>query len=1008
MPADLQTMANAIRVLSMDAVEKANCGHPGMPMGMADVAAVLWTRFLKFDASRPDWADRDRFVLSAGHGSMLLYSLLHLTGFKAMTMDQIRAFRQLNSLTPGHPEYGHTPGVETTTGPLGQGLATAVGMAIAERHLAARFGADLVDHRTWVVAGDGCLMEGVSQEAIGLAGRLKLAKLTVLWDDNRITIDGDVSLSDSTDQPARFKAAGWAVKTIDGHDAGQIRRALAWATKQDRPSLIACKTKIGKGSPNFEGTHDVHGKALGKDEVAATRAHLGWTAEPFVVPDEVLKPWRAAGRRGAKDRKAWEARLAGSALGAEFERAASGELPKNAFGQLDAFIAKAEADKPAAATRQHSGSVLEQVFGEIPDLVGGSADLTGSNNTFVKNTAILDAPDYAGRYINYGVREFGMTAAMNGMALHGGVIPYGGTFLVFSDYARPALRLAALMGVRTIFVGTHDSIGLGEDGPTHQPVEHLASLRAMPNLNVFRPADAVETAECWKVALGAKTTPSVMALSRQKTPAVRTQPIGENLSARGAYQLAGASLPARVTLFASGTEVAIALSAKELLESQGIGAGLGANLVDEGFHRKDIADLAGRAQRRRTQRRGGKPFDVGARIGKQIRRVGIERRQPRRHARTVDKAARHCRQQRRPGRGGIVLRHHRHRLPGQDLATCVQRRAQVQQLRRTFGVPAMLVLAHPLQPDRLAQLARDQRRLKRRVVIAVAAIAARAVFVDQPQLGHIQAQQLSNNLAHPVRALGGSPYRAAAVTNVSHSAGWPHGSMRLDRPAITCFQYTPALREDRRRVAGVAKSFGARHRRAAHGVEQFVRARQGCRFAPACAQRPHGADCVPFPRRRHRQVILDPHNADARNLGDGRGIHALQFGADGRRADDAGMHHTVDADILDIIMAAGEFGGQVRTRQRLADNGIVTGVLELCILVDSEIEPAILDQGAKTDRPAARNHRAIFGVEAFRRLFQLRGGEIDKPLPGRRRRLTNLDAANHDPRAAAGAALVGG
>lgn len=571
MPANLQTMADAIRVLSMDAVEQANSGHPGMPMGMADVAAVLWTKFLKYDASRPDWADRDRFVLSAGHGSMLLYSLLHLTGFKAMTMEQIKAFRQLNSKTPGHPEFGHTPGVETTTGPLGQGLATAVGMAIAERHLAARFGGDLVDHRTWVLAGDGCLMEGVSHEAISLAGRLKLNRLTVLWDDNNITIDGAVALSDVTDQQARFKAAGWAVKAIDGHDVGQIRRALAWATKQDKPTLIACRTKIGKGSPNFEGTHDVHGKALGKDEVAATRENLGWPHEHFVVPDEVSRSWRAAGRRGAKERKAWEARLAASPNAAEFARAMAGELPKHAFDRLDAFIAEAEASKPAAASRQHSGAVLEKIFGEIPDLIGGSADLTGSNNTFVKNTPILDAPDYAGRYVNYGVREFGMAAAMNGMALHGGVIPYGGTFLVFSDYARPALRLSALMGVRTIFVGTHDSIGLGEDGPTHQPIEHLASLRAMPNLNVFRPADAVETAECWKLALEAKTTPSVLALSRQKVAPVRIDPVGENLSARGAYQLAAAGLPAQVTIFASGSEVGVAMAARGLLEAEGVG-----------------------------------------------------------------------------------------------------------------------------------------------------------------------------------------------------------------------------------------------------------------------------------------------------------------------------------------------------------------------------------------------------------------------------------------------------
>jgi transketolase len=565
-------MANAIRMLSLDAVERANCGHPGMPMGMADVATVLWTRFLKYDAGATDWPDRDRFVLSAGHGSMLLYSLLHLTGVKAVSMDSLRSFRQLGSNTPGHPEWGHTPGVETTTGPLGQGLANAVGMAMAERSLAARFGEELVDHRTWVLAGDGCLMEGVSHEAISLAGRLRLAKLTVLWDNNDITIDGHVGLSDATDQLARFKAAGWAVKAIDGHDAGQIRRALAWATRQDKPSLIACKTVIGKGAPTYQGTHDVHGKALGKDEVAATRKALDWPYEPFVVPDEALKPWRAAGRRGRKVRKDWAARLAASPHRAEFERAVSGALPAHAFEALDAWIAEAEASKPAAATRQHSGTALEKIFGTIPDLIGGSADLTGSNNTYVKNTKVFDGPDYDGRYVNYGVREHGMASAMNGLALHGGAIPYGGTFLVFTDYSRPAIRLAALMGVRVIHVGTHDSIGLGEDGPTHQPVEHLAALRAIPNLNVFRPADAVETAECWKLALTAERTPSVMALSRQKVPAVRTTVAGENLSARGAYQLAGASLPARVTIFASGSEVAVALGARDLLEADGIGA----------------------------------------------------------------------------------------------------------------------------------------------------------------------------------------------------------------------------------------------------------------------------------------------------------------------------------------------------------------------------------------------------------------------------------------------------
>jgi transketolase len=571
MPAPLQSMADAIRVLSMDAVETAASGHPGMPMGMADVATVLWSKFLKFDASRPDWADRDRFVLSAGHGSMLLYSLLHLTGFKAMTLEQIKNFRQWGSNTAGHPEYGHTPGVETTTGPLGQGLATAVGMAMAERHLAARFGEALVDHRTWVVCGDGCLMEGVSHEAISLAGRLKLSKLTLLWDDNDVTIDGAVSLAESGDQLARFKAAGWAVKAIDGHDYGQIRRALAWATKQDRPSLIACKTKIGKGAATMEGNHKTHGAALGAQEIAATRTRMGWPAEPFAVPDEVVNPWRSAGRRGAKLRKTWEARLAASPYAADFTRAMKGDLPQDAFERLDAHIAEALASKPAAATRQHSGSALEALFPAIPEMIGGSADLTGSNNTFVKSTRIFDTPDYAGRYVNYGVREFGMAAAMNGMALHGGVIPYGGAFMVFSDYSRPAIRLGALMGIRVVHVMTHDSIGVGEDGPTHQPIEHLASLRAMPNLNVFRPADAVETAECWKIALETRKTPAFMALSRQKVPAVRDS-APENLSARGAYELKAASGEAKVTIFASGTEVSIALAARELLEAEGVAA----------------------------------------------------------------------------------------------------------------------------------------------------------------------------------------------------------------------------------------------------------------------------------------------------------------------------------------------------------------------------------------------------------------------------------------------------
>jgi transketolase len=572
MPAPLQMMANAIRALSMDAVHKAKSGHQGMPMGMADVATVLFTKFLKYDAAQPHWPDRDRFVLSAGHGSMLLYSLLHLTGVKAVTMEQIKNFRQLGSNTPGHPEYGHTPGVETTTGPLGQGLATAVGMAMAERHVAARFGEALVDHRTWVVAGDGCLMEGVSHEAISLAGRFRLSKLTVLFDDNNTTIDGEATIAETGDPLARFKAAGWAVKAVDGHDFGKIAAALRWATKQDRPSLIACKTRISKGAGPKEGDPHSHGYTLFDREIAAARAAMGWTAEPFTVPDEILKPWRAAGRRGARVRKAWEAALAASPHRAEFERAMAGDLPANAYAGLEAHIAKAEAEKPAAATRQHSGAALAELVPAIPEMVGGSADLTGSNNTIVKGMQPFDLPSYAGRYVHYGVREFGMAAAMNGMALHGGVIPYSGTFLVFSDYSRPAIRLGALMGIRVIHVMTHDSIGVGEDGPTHQPVEQVASLRAIPNLNVFRPADAVEAAECWQLALESAKAPSVMALSRQKVPAVRTVVAGENLCARGAYQLAGAGHPAQVTIFASGSEVSVAMAARDLLEAEGIGA----------------------------------------------------------------------------------------------------------------------------------------------------------------------------------------------------------------------------------------------------------------------------------------------------------------------------------------------------------------------------------------------------------------------------------------------------
>lgn len=562
-------MADAIRVLSMDGVEKAKSGHPGMPMGMADVATVLFSKFLKFDASRPDWADRDRFILSAGHGSMLIYSLLHLTGYKAATKEELSNFRQWGSKTAGHPEFGHMPGVETTTGPLGQGLANSVGFAMAERHLAARFGDDLVDHRTWVIAGDGCLMEGVSQEAIALAGRYRLNKLTVLWDDNAITIDGAVSLSDATDQKARFKAAGWAVKAIDGHDMKAIKSALQWATKQDKPTLIACKTKIGRGAATMEGSHKTHGAALGAAEIAATRLGLSWTHEPFELPEAIDKAWKKVGRRGAKDRKAWEARLNASSQAADFTRAMKGDLPAGAFDKLQAKIAELVETKPAQATRQSSGAALDELFAAIPELIGGSADLTGSNNTFVKGTPIFDAPTYEGRYVNWGIREFGMAAAMNGMALHGGVIPYGGTFMVFSDYSRPAIRLGALMGVRAIHVLTHDSIGLGEDGPTHQPVEHLAALRAIPTLLVFRPADTVEAMECWQAALEHKAAPSAMALSRQKTPAVRTVAAAENLSARGAYEIRSAKGVAKVTLFGTGTELALALAAADVLEAEG-------------------------------------------------------------------------------------------------------------------------------------------------------------------------------------------------------------------------------------------------------------------------------------------------------------------------------------------------------------------------------------------------------------------------------------------------------
>ena len=565
-------MANAIRFLSMDAVEKANSGHPGLPMGAADIATVLYTRFMKHDPQHPDWADRDRFVLSAGHGSMLLYSLLYLTGYEDITIDEIKNFRQIGSRTAGHPEYGHAAGIETTTGPLGQGLANAVGMALGERIMNAHFGDDLVDHYTYVLAGDGCLMEGISQEAISLAGHLKLSKLIVIWDDNNISIDGPLSLSDSTDQPARFAASGWHTIRCDGHDPEAIAAAIEAARADDRPSLIAAKTTIGFGAPTRAGTSKAHGSPLGAEEIAATRKALGWSSEPFVVPSEILDAWRVSGLSAAKHRADWQKRLEAADAGtrSEFERRVRGDLPAAFETALADYKRKLAADKPKVATRKASEMALEVINGVTPETLGGSADLTGSNNTKTTQTAPIKPGDYSGRYVYYGIREHGMAAAMNGLALHGGIIPYGGTFLVFSDYCRPSMRLASLMGKRVVFVMTHDSIGLGEDGPTHQPVEHLAALRAIPNHYVFRPADAMETAECWQVALETQTTPSTIALTRQNLPAVRTEYGEENLCALGAYELEAASDDAKVTIFASGSEVEIALAARKALQQQGV------------------------------------------------------------------------------------------------------------------------------------------------------------------------------------------------------------------------------------------------------------------------------------------------------------------------------------------------------------------------------------------------------------------------------------------------------
>ena len=563
-------MANAIRALSMDAVEKAKSGHPGMPMGMADVATVLFSKFLKFDPRDPAWPDRDRFVLSAGHGSMLLYSLLYLLGYPEMTIDELKRFRQLGSRTAGHPEYGHAPGIETTTGPLGQGVANAVGMALAERILNARFGDDLVDHRTYAIVGDGCLMEGISHEAIGLAGHLKLRKLIVLWDNNSISIDGPTDLAVSDDQLERFEAHGWNVAACDGHDTDAVAAALEAAQASNRPSLIACRTIIAFGAPTKAGTAAAHGSPLGAAEIEGARKRLDWPYPPFEVPDAIRQRWQALGARGAKASSAWRERIAKAPadLRHEFERRQTSELTAGGRSALAVLKAKFVAEAPKIATRQASGAVLDALAPIMPELLGGSADLTPSNNTKAKAQAVLTAKNYGGSYIHYGVREHGMAAAMNGLALHRGVVPYGGTFLIFTDYCRNSMRLSALMGVRVIYVMTHDSIGLGEDGPTHQPIEQLAALRAIPGMRVYRPADPVETAECWELALSTLKHPSVLALTRQGVPTLRRD-AQENRSARGGYVLAEAEGVRAVTLLATGSEVSIAMAARDLLKAKG-------------------------------------------------------------------------------------------------------------------------------------------------------------------------------------------------------------------------------------------------------------------------------------------------------------------------------------------------------------------------------------------------------------------------------------------------------
>ncbi len=571
---NLRDMADCIRFLTMDAVQQAKSGHPGAPMGMADIATVLFRDFMQFDAAEPHWIDRDRFILSNGHGSMLLYSLLYLTGYRDMPIEELKRFRQVGSKTPGHPEYHHADGIELTTGPLGQGVAESVGMALGERIMNARFGDDLVDHHTYVFLGDGCLMEGVSQEAISLAGHLKLGRLIAFWDDNSITIDGATSLAVSDDEVGRFRASGWHVLEIDGHDTDAIREAIVTARSvTDRPSMIACRTIIGFGFPTKAGTQKAHSDAPGEDEIAGAREILGWGYPPFVIPEGLLGEWRAIGAQGGKARAEWADRVgrAPDGLRREFERRNAGELPADWRRAITAARREFVETGKALATRQASGAVIDHLFDAIPELLGGSADLTPSNNTKAKRQVEVRPGEYEGSYVHYGVREHGMAAAMNGIALHGGLIPYGGTFLCFSDYCRPAIRLAAMMRIRTTFVMTHDSIGLGEDGPTHQPVEHLAALRAIPHLAVYRPGDPVETAECWESILDTPRRAALLALSRQPMPLLRHGPGTENKSARGAYVLLEAEDGARrLTLMATGSELHLAVQARDVLQGEGI------------------------------------------------------------------------------------------------------------------------------------------------------------------------------------------------------------------------------------------------------------------------------------------------------------------------------------------------------------------------------------------------------------------------------------------------------